>query len=383
MINFFLVFLLTALSFVSAEEDIISKPNVPSVYVPYFYENRVVEPRGGAAQTPVYLEEPVDSNYIVGPGDFFEILLPSGQDGLQVSPEGTVALQGCGLVYVSELRLAEAKRKILEKLKTRYDQKFIGVHLVQLRRFVVNVQGAVGNPGQVVVSGQTRVKAAVHLAGNFKATANLDSIYIYRGNDTIATIENILLQNGDIIEVPHKEWRHTVDLIYVGKTVTVPHIPKHTIKEYVKEAGINTDGGYMQVSIKNTEEIFTRWLSIDQIDNFSPAPLSQIEFHMQAPFVYVGGAVTTVGKVPYNSSMHAADYVAASGVTIITGDLSRVSVMRGGKKISIDWAKGEILPGDFIEIPRSLYEQTKDITFFVSSLIGILATALTIYIATQ
>ena len=383
MIKFFLAFFSITFSLASAAEGIISKPNVSSAFVPYFYEDRVVEPRTGAVQTPVYLEEPVDSNYIVGPGDFFEILLPSGQDGLQVSPEGTVALQGCGLVYVSGLRLSEAKRKILEKLKTRYDQKFIGVHLVQLRRFVVNVQGAVGNPGQVVVSGQTRVKAAINLAGNFKTTANRDSIYIYRGRDTIATMENILLQNGDIIEVPHKEWRHTVDLIYAGKIVTVPHIPKRTIKEYAKEAGISTDDGYTQVSIKNSEEIFTRWLGIDQIGSFSPEPLSEVEFHIQAPYVYVGGAVMAVGKVPYNSSMHPADYVAASGVTIITGDLSRISVMRGGERISVDWAKGEILPGDFIEIPRTLYEQVKDVTFFISSLIGVLATALTIYIATH
>jgi hypothetical protein len=137
------------------------------------------------------------------------------------------------------------------------------------------------------------------------------------------------------------------------------------------------------VSIKNSEEIFTRWLGIDQIGSFSPEPLSEVEFHIQAPYVYVGGAVMAVGKVPYNSSMHPADYVAASGVTIITGDLSRISVMRGGERISVDWAKGEILPGDFIEIPRTLYEQVKDVTFFISSLIGVLATALTIYIATH
>jgi len=378
MIKFFFAFFSVAFSLTNAAEGIISRPNIPPAFVPYFYEERVVEQRGGAAQNPVYLEEPVDSNYIVGPGDFFEILLPSGQDGLQVSPEGTVALQGCGLVYVNGLKLSEAKQRILEKLKNRYDQKFIGVHLVQLRRFVVNVQGAVGNPGQVVVSGQTRVKAAVHLAGNFKATANLDSIYIYRGNDTIATIENILLQNGDVINVPYKEWRHTIDLIYVGKIVTVPHVPKRTIKEYVKEAGINMDKGYAQVSIKSSEEIFTRWLDIDQIDSFSPPPLSEIEFHVLAPYVYVGGAVAGVGKVPYNPSMHPADYVAASGIIIITGDFSDISVMRNGKKIPVDWATGEILPGDFIEIPRSLYERVKDVTLFITSLLSILAAAITI-----
>ena len=85
-----------------------------------------------------------------------------------------------------------------------------------------------------------------------------------------------------------------------------------------------------------------------------------------------------VGKVPYNSSMHPADYVAASGVTIITGDMSRISVLRNGKKISVDWATGEILPGDFIEIPRSVYEQVKDVTLFITSLLSVVATVLII-----
>jgi hypothetical protein len=49
----------------------------------------------------------------------------------------------------------------------------------------------------------------------------------------------------------------------------------------------------------------------------------------------------------------------------------------------VDWATGEILPGDFIEIPRTLYEQIKDITYFVASLVGIAATTLTIYLATR
>jgi hypothetical protein len=191
------------------------------------------------------------------------------------------------------------------------------------------------------------------------------------------------LQAGDIIEVPYKEWQQTINLIYAGKTTTVPYIPNHTIKKYTKDAGIDVESGYNGISIKFQENNFVKWIGINQIDSFSPEPLCDIEFHIQVPHVYVGGATATVGKVPYNPSMHAADYVTASGVTIITGDFSRVSVMRNGKKISLDWARGEVLPGDFIEIPRTAYEQVKDVTYFVASLVGIAATTLTIYLATK
>jgi len=363
----------------NAADDVVSKTTFSTAAIkPTFYDEPVVRLRDGAVQTPVNLEGPIDSNYIVGPGDFFEIILPNQQEGLQVSPEGTVAIQGHGLVEINGLPLHEAKRKILERLKNRYDHRFIGVHLVQLRRFIVNVQGAVYNPGQVTVSGQTRVKGAVYAAGNFRPWANRDSVYIYRMGDTIATTENMLLKAGDIVIVPGKDWHQTIEITNSGKALTIPYVAGRTLREYVKEAGINIENGSNEISIKYPLDGYMRWINISQMDTFVPEPLVEIEFHMQAPFVYVGGAVMTVGKVPYNSSMHPADYVAASGVTIITGDFSRVSVLRNGKYVSVNWATGEILPGDFIEIPRTVYEQLKDVTIFVTSLLSIIATAIII-----
>jgi protein involved in polysaccharide export with SLBB domain len=363
----------------SAADGAVSKAASSSgIIMPVFYDEPVMRSRDGAVQTPVSLEGPVDSNYIVGPGDFFEIILPNQQEGLQISPEGTVAIQGHGLIEISGLPLYEAKRKILEKLKGRYDQRFIGVHLVQLRRFIINVQGAVVSPGQVAISGQARVKGAIYAAGNFRPWANKDSVYIYRMGDTIATTENVLLQAGDIIEVPSKDWHQTIDISHSGKTMTIPYVPGLTLKEYVKEMGINVESGYNEISVKYPLDGYTRWINFSQIGNFVLEPLTEIEFHIQAPYVYVGGAVMAVGKVPYNPSMHAADYVAASGSTIITGDFSRISVLRNGKRVSVDWAKGEILPGDFIEIPRTVYEQLKDVTIFMTSLLSIIATAIII-----
>jgi len=325
----------------------------------------------------------VDSNYIVGAGDFFEILFPDEQESVQVSPEGTLAIYGYGIVDLNGLTLNEAKRKILEKLKASSSRKYVDVHLVQLRKFIVNVHGAVMNPGQVTVSGQAKIRGAIYAAGNFKPSANKDSVYIYRKGDTIATTENILLQGGDIIEVPYKKWQQTINLVHAGKTTTVSYVPNRTIREYAKDAGVNVENSYNAVSIKFQETGFVKWIGINQIDSFFPEPSSDIEFHIQSPFVYIGGATATVGKEHYNPSMSAADYVAASGVTVITGDFSRVSVLRQGKRISVDWANGEILPGDFIEIPRTVYEQAKDVTYFVASLMGILATTVTIYLATK
>jgi len=383
MMRFFTIILIALFSLANAADVIMQKQESQLLSKPTFYEEQLVKQRDLAVQNPINLENSIDSSYIIGPGDFFEILFPNGIEDLQVSPEGTIAIQGCGIIDVNGIPLYEAKRKILDKLKNRYDQRYIGVHLVQLRKFLVNVQGAVLNPGQVAVSGQARAKGAIFAAGNFKSSSNKDSVYIYRKGDTIATTEDILLQAGDIIEVPYKKWQQTINLIYAGKTVTVPYIPNRTIKEYTEEAGIKIESSYNGINIKFLENNFSKWIGINQIDSFSPEPSCDIEFYFQAPYVYIGGATATVGKVSYNPSMHAADYVAASGVTVITGDFSRVSVMRNGKRISVNWSQGEILPGDFIEIPRTAYEQAKDITYFVASLLGIAATTLTIYWTTR
>jgi protein involved in polysaccharide export with SLBB domain len=383
MMRFSTIILIALLSLASAADVTASKSESALISKSVFYDEQIVKQRDLAVQTPVNLETVIDSNYVIGPGDFFEILFPTGIEGLQVSPEGTVAIQGSGIVEVNGIPLHEAKRKILDKLKNRYDQRYIGVHLVQLRKFLVNVQGAVVEPGQVVVSGQARAKGAIYSAGNFKQTANKDSIYIYRKGDTIATTPNMLLQAGDIIEVPYREWQQTINVISPSKVITVPYIPNRTIREYAQDAGMNVENGYNGVSVKFKENNFVKWIGLDQIASFSPEPFCDIEFYLQAPYVYVGGATATVGKVPYNPSMYVADYVTASGVTIITGDFSRISVLRNGKRISIDWARGEVLPGDFIEIPRTGYEQVKDITYFVASLVGIAATTLTIYLATR
>jgi len=383
MTRFFTIILVTLLSLANAADVSASKSESQAASKPIFYEEQLVRQRDQMVQSPVNLETSIDSNYVIGPGDFFEIIFPTGIDGFQVSPEGMVAIQGFGLVNVNNIPLHEAKRKILDKLKSRYDHRYIGVHLVQLRKFLVNVNGAVWSPGQVMVSGQARVKNAIYAAGNIKPSAIKDSVYIYRKGDTIATTENILLQSGDVIEIPFKEWQQTINLIHGGKTITVPYVPNRTIKKYIEEIGINVERSYNGINIKSLETNFVIWIGINQIDSFSPEPFSEIEFFIQAPYVYVGGATATVGKVPYNPSMHPADYVAASGVSIITGDFSRVSVMRNGKRISVDWAKGEILSGDFIEIPRTGYEQIKDVTYFIASLMGILATTVTIYLATR
>jgi len=88
-----------------------------------------------------------------------------------------------------------------------------------------------------------------------------------------------------------------------------------------------------------------------------------------------------MGKIPYESSWHAIDYIAASGILTQTGTWSQVSVVRGDQeKIKVNVSTDQILPGDYIEIPKSRYETFKDVTMFLASLLSVISTAVVIYV---
>ena len=125
-----------------------------------------------------------------------------------------------------------------------------------------------------------------------------------------------------------------------------------------------------------------RWISLAEMKDTKVAPNTEVEFTVQEMLVYVGGAVAMIGRLQYNPSWHALDYIAASGINTITGSWNQVKVWRGNKPkaISVKVAEDQILPGDYIEIPKSRYESFKDFTLFIASLLTVVSSAFIIYV---
>ncbi len=115
------------------------------------------------------IEHAVDeAEYIVGPGDVFNVIIGGQVDDeqqLMVSPEGELVFPAAGPIRVDGMVLKQAKKAIKTHLQRRYRAKDIAVSLVQLRTFRVAVSGAVYFPGLVVVNGMNRVSDALFLAG--------------------------------------------------------------------------------------------------------------------------------------------------------------------------------------------------------------------------
>lgn len=356
--------------------------------LPQFKSGDVKTQNNSFGQTPLYLEETIDSSYVIGPGDFFEIVYPKGVDDVQVSPEGSVSVPGCGIVKVDSLTLAQAKRVIMDALLTRYEEKYIQVQIVGVKKIYVSVLGAIKQPGFRAVEPQTRLSTMLGYVGNLLPLADKKNMKMIRGKDTV-TLDflkyenegvdsiNIRLQNNDIVYIPYMTSEQTLSISSLNATETVPHVQGRTFGEYLDNLKTVVVGGNKWIKVEYPDGNITTY-ELAKARDLVFDPKTKVELWSKDPLVYVGGAVAVVGRSLYNPSYHAIDYIAASGVTIITGSWSRVTRIRDGQSSSIDPFKDEILPGDYIEIPRSIYESIKDVTLFLASLLSVVATAIII-----
>lgn len=349
--------------------------------------------RTNIALNPAVNEQIVDSSYILGPGDFLDLFLEDNYLSLQIYPDGSIVIDECGVVQAAGKTLAQVRDEVLKLVEGRYNPQYCFIQLVQLKKFRVNVMGAVSTVGQHLVEPQTRLSLLIRQVGGLLASADDRNIVVIRQGDSLrvdfyaVTTEgdfskDIMLEQGDQIFVPFTDVRSHVTLIFPGYRVAVSYKENQTVKGYYDFAGGSRmhNQGYQSIVIQEPgQKSFT--VPFAQIDSIYPAPNAQITFTVQSLFVYVGGAVMQTGKIPYDPSWKAIDYIAAAGVSITTGSWDRVHVIRGDReKLDVNATQDVIMPGDYIEIPRSVYESFKDITLFLASLLTVISSALIIYV---
>jgi hypothetical protein len=213
--------------------------------------------------------------------------------------------------------------------------------------------------------------------------ADRERVRVVRGSDTLIVDalagQDPFLQAGDHVFVPFVDSRATVLLRTADGAQQFAFVPGRTIAEYFAKSNFGRlrDPGYQTVRLTRADSTF-EWLDMKSALAVVPPQNSTVSFLMQKNFVYVGGAVSAMGRAEYIAGNHAVDYISASGVNLLTGGFDRASVVRGGEEMDIDPYKDEILPGDVILIPMGYYERTKDVTVWIASLISIAATIITI-----
>ena len=349
--------------------------------------------RGAASLTPMYAEMAVDSNYVLGPGDFLDILLEDKYLSVQIYPDGSVAIEECGAVNVGGKTFGEAQRLILDLVSKRYKREYCFVQLAALKKFRVNVMGAVTLVGQHIVEPQTRLSWFIRSVGNLLPNANTEDVQIIRGKDTIHVnftamttngdfSDDIMLEQGDKVFIPFVPMGDNITLMFPGYRTSVAYSPERTLEDYFELAGANRmhNFGYKAICVREPDRD-PRWISLGEMKTTKVAPNTEVEFFVKELFVYVAGTVNYIGRYSYNPTWHAIDYIASGGINTNTGSWSQVKVWRGEKPkaVSINVSTDPILPGDVIEIPKNHYESFKDFTMFLASLITVISSAFIIY----
>lgn len=273
---------------------------------------------------------PAPDNYQLGAGDLIFIDVSGASqmsfDG-EISPEGTLFVEGYGSLQLGGLTLAQANAKARSVLGRYFGGSKISLTVGQTKSITVNVMGEVNNPGTYTLSAFASVFHALYLAGGANDIGTLRNIKVYRNNRLVSTVDlydyilngkqsgNIRLASNDVIVVGPYE-----ALVQVAGKVKRPMYyemrPTESVSTLLKYSGGFTGDAYKdQVRLIRTNSERKEVFSIDefQMGTFKVADgdsvfvdsvlnryanMVEVKGAVFRPGMYqVGGNVTTVRQL--------------------------------------------------------------------------------------
>jgi polysaccharide export outer membrane protein len=212
---------------------------------------------------------PVPAEYVIGPGDRFEVQLTGntrGRHSLVVNRDGRVMFPDLGPIAVSGLRIDEAR----ERIEGRVAEQMIGtqatVTMGALRTIRVFVLGEARRPGSYTVSGLATVTNALFVSGGVEEIGSLRNIELKRNGRVVSRIDlydlllrgdtsgDSRLQPGDVIFIPP-----------VGTTVGVTgEVRRPAIYEL---KGESTTGDLVALAGGLSPEADARLATLERIDD--------------------------------------------------------------------------------------------------------------------
>ena len=341
-----LFIILSILSFVYGQnvENIFSEKAVePEEMLPLLNRDGIITNMENITYTPI--EKPIDPNtYILGPGDLVGInilTISSISLSIRVNPVGDILIPSIGVVNVSGISLSDAKIKISDHIvKTVIKNAVVNVTLLDIRRFKIQVIGAVYKPGYHEMTPVDKVYDAVLKSGGVQKYAHPEIIKILRDNKTIEVklkeylngndiLQNMSLKEGDIILVPFSEYA--------------------------------VRNGLASSTYNNHQVIITGYVNRNSRGN---------------SFIYYPGYTVY-------------DYIAMAGGTKEAGSIFKMgntnrTILHRSNGLKIKNAINEIvLPGDVIEIPPSLLYQVVGRDGTIRTFASIISSAYLIYAFTR
>lgn len=165
---------------------------------------------------------PADPDYQIGPGDELAVSLYGDvqiSSVYRVDREGKISIPEAGIVVVNGMTLAEASKKITDRLSLSYSgiknrTVSVDITLGKLKRIKIFIMGEVVQPGGYTVSSTSTAFTALYYAAGPTNQGSLRNIQVLRNNKLLARIDlydlllwgrkdsDVRLQNGDVVFVP-------------------------------------------------------------------------------------------------------------------------------------------------------------------------------------
>lgn len=155
-------------------------------------------------------------NYRLGPGDAVNIdIWGASQESITetISPDGTVTIEGIGVVQLGGLSVSQAKARLRQVLGPRFQGSKIELTLGQTRTITVSVMGEVKVPGTYTMSAFATVYNALYMAGGPNEIGTLRNVKVYRQGRLLSNVDvydfllngkltgDVRLQDNDVITV--------------------------------------------------------------------------------------------------------------------------------------------------------------------------------------
>jgi len=168
----------------------------------------------------------------LNPGDGVRIIFMDITDEISgdyyIQPDGMLHLPFVGIINTYSNDFYQIREEIVE----RYDSLYRNPQLTVLSLFRINILGEVSAPGYYYVTEDENLTGILALAGGATGDANLDNVYIVRGDreielDMQAIIEdgntaaNFGLMSGDQIYVPRSFWADPARFTWIFSLVAL------------------------------------------------------------------------------------------------------------------------------------------------------------------
>lgn len=168
----------------------------------------------------------------LNPGDGVRIIFLDITDDISgdyyIQPDGKLQLPFVGIVNTNSKDFYQLRTEIVE----RYDSLYRNPELTVLSLFRINILGEVSAPGYYYVTEEENLTGILALAGGATGDANLDNVYIVRGDREIEldmqaiikdgnTAANFGLMSGDQIYIPRSFWADPARFTWIFSLVAL------------------------------------------------------------------------------------------------------------------------------------------------------------------